>query len=166
MLKDLLVLFIIIYGYVKSEVTLPKNLHLQDMKPKVRIGFEDLNSRLSYLSFDVTQNGNNEEPNTGAQIDFFGKGVYKCIACKEPVFDGKDKFKSNVGFPTFSDNIKDKLVYQEGFDMEERIIEVRCQNCIAYLGRVVESTKLLEKKMFQINSAALMFEAQTDKTQQ
>ena len=118
----------------------------------------NLKKRLSNIAFEVTQNAKTERPFTGKYFNFFEKGTYHCICCDKDLFDSDKKFKSNSGWPSFSDTLdSDSLSYIQDSSYGMIRTEVRCGNCDSHLGHVFDDGPKPSFKRYCINSVAINF---------
>ena len=118
----------------------------------------NLKKRLSNIAFEVTQNAKTEGPFTGKYFNFFEKGTYHCICCDKDLFDSDKKFKSNSGWPSFSDTLdSDSLSYIQDSSYGMIRTEVRCGNCDSHLGHVFDDGPKPSFKRYCINSVAINF---------
>src|SRR5689334_16775607 len=98
--------------------------------PKVEKTEQEWREQLSPDQYHVVREKGTEPAFTGEYWDTKADGVYRCIACGEPLFDSETKFDSGTGWPSFYKPIDDDMVGEEedrSFMM--RRTEVTCKNC-------------------------------------
>jgi len=82
---------------------------------------------------------------SGIYVANFEKGLYVCKACNNPLFNSSSKFKSNCGWPSFDDEIKDAIIRILDYSIGMNRVEICCSNCKGHLGHVFERENLTEK---------------------
>lgn len=120
---------------------------------------EILQSSLTDLQYQVTQNAATEPPFQNPYFDHFEPGLYVDITTGEPLFTSQDKFESGCGWPSFAKPIAQDRV-EEKKDRTHGMIrtEVRSKGGDAHLGHVFpDGPKDRGGLRYCINSAALRF---------
>lgn len=120
---------------------------------------EEIRSKLSKESYEVTQHAATEKAFTGKYWDNHEKGIYVDIVTGEPLFVSTDKFDSSCGWPSFSKPI-DKSFVTEHFDGSYGMsrIEVKSRTGGSHLGHVFnDGPREFGGLRYCINSASLRF---------
>lgn len=115
-------------------------------------------AELTPEQFDILRNKGTERAFTGKYWDNKKDGIYYCVACENPLFDSKTKFKSGTGWPSFYACIGDTNVVEEADNsMGWNRTEVLCGRCGGHLGHVFEDGPKPTGLRYCINSACLDF---------
>lgn len=132
------------------------SLHLfsQDNTVKNRDYFDALTKKEREIIVDR----GTERAFSGNYVDLFESGLYVCKACNNPLFDSDSKFKSNCGWPSFDDEIKNSLIRIQDNSLGMQRVEICCANCKGHLGHVFKGERLTEKNLRHcVNSISIKF---------
>ena len=111
---------------------------------------------LTREQYRVLRQGGTERPFTGRYYDSKEKGIYRCAACGNELFDSETKFKSGTGWPSFWAPIsEDSVEYHSDRKLLMERTEVRCAACGSHLGHVFDDGPAPTHKRYCMNSIAL-----------
>lgn len=98
---------------------------------------EEWRAQLDAEQYRVTRQAGTERPHSSQMCSLFEPGIYGCVCCGTPLFDGSSKFESHSGWPSFTQPIKDNAVaYHTDSSHGMTRIENTCNVCNAHLGHV------------------------------
>lgn len=120
--------------------------------------------KLSPEAFRILREKGTEYPHTGEYNLHFEAGVYRCMACKEPLFKSTSKFRSDCGWPSFDNAIEGKIRYERDASHGMIRTEIICNSCDGHLGHVFNDGPTNTGLRYCVNSVALDFSAQQKNT--
>lgn len=114
---------------------------------------------LTELEFDIIINKGTERPFSGIYNNHYEKGIYKCKACGNKLYESENKFNSGCGWPSYDRNIKNSVSFEEDLSLGMKRIEILCSNCGGHLGHIFNDGPTETKKRHCVNSASINFES-------
>ncbi|MFT5436849.1 MAG: peptide-methionine (R)-S-oxide reductase [Ulvibacter sp.] len=112
---------------------------------------------LSEMEYNVLRKAGTERPFTSPLNKIYEEGTYVCAACNTDLFEGKNKFDSGTGWPSFDQEIKGNVAFDVDHKLGYARTEEHCATCGGHLGHVFNDGPETTGKRHCINGAALKF---------
>jgi peptide-methionine (R)-S-oxide reductase len=119
---------------------------------------EQWKEKLTPEQYKVLREGGTEAPFTGEFLNEKADGMYRCVACGNPLFASDAKFDSGTGWPSFDQALPDSIREETDTSHGMARTEIVCAKCGSHLGHVFEDgPKETTGKRYCTNSVCLEF---------
>jgi peptide-methionine (R)-S-oxide reductase len=119
---------------------------------------QEWREQLNELQYYVLREAGTERAFSSHLNKIYEAGIYSCAACNTPLFNGKDKFDSGSGWPSFDREIKGNVAFSVDYNIGMARTEEHCATCGGHLGHVFnDGPRETTGKRHCINGAALIF---------
>lgn len=123
---------------------------------RVQKSDEEWRQQLTPEQYRVTRQKGTEQAHSSEMCDLFEPGRYACVCCGAQLFDAKEKFQSDTGWPSFTQPLSPAAVaYHADFSFGMQRIEATCNSCGAHLGHVFPDGPPPAGLRYCINAVAL-----------
>jgi len=120
---------------------------------------EEWKNVLTPEQYKVLREKGTEAPFTGEYVHEKEEGVYRCVACGNPLFNSETKFDSKSGWPSFDQAIPGSVNYDTDNAYGMNRTEVTCAKCGSHMGHVFpDGPDETTGKRYCINSVCLNLE--------
>ena len=129
---------------------------------------EDWRALLSPTEHAILRESATERPGTGRYLDNEEAGAYHCAGCGKALYDGRHKFHSGCGWPSFFQEVEPGAL-ETVRDTSHRMIrvEMRCARCGGHLGHIFEDAPQTPTGTRHcVNGSALIFVPEGEDPQQ
>ena len=119
---------------------------------------QEWKNQLNDLQYRVLRESGTERAFSSPINKIYKPGVYSCAACNTPLFEGKHKFDSGSGWPSFDRVIEGNVAFSVDYNIGMARNEEHCALCGGHLGHVFnDGPKKTTGQRHCINGAALIF---------
>ena len=122
----------------------------------------DWKEKLTPEQYEVLREKGTEAPFTGVYVNEKKKGMYKCVACGNPLFSSETKFDFGTGWTSFDEALPGAVRYEHDNAHGMERTEVVCAQCGGHLGHVFSDGPTKTGKRYCLNSVCLDLEAKEE----
>jgi len=114
-------------------------------------------AKLTPEQYQVMRHHGTERPGSCALLYEKRAGTFHCAGCEAPLFEGKVKFESGTGWPSFNEPVEGSVETTQDRSYGMVRTEVHCATCGSHLGHVFDDGPPPTGQRFCINGVALDF---------
>lgn len=112
---------------------------------------------LTPAQYHILRQSGTDAPYSG-QYEAKEKGIYKCVACDNPLYSTETEFDSGTGWPSFWQPLtKNSIVKQSDTSLFMERTEIVCARCGSHLGHVFDDGPKPTGLRYCMNATALKF---------
>jgi peptide-methionine (R)-S-oxide reductase len=108
--------------------------------------------------YRVMRDHGTERPGSCALLAEKRAGAFTCAGCGTALFEGREKFESGTGWPSFTEPVEGSIESTEDRSYGMVRTEVHCATCGSHLGHVFPDGPPPTGLRYCINGVALNFE--------
>ena len=113
--------------------------------------------RLTPEQYQVMRGHGTERPGSCTLLYEKRPGTFHCAGCDAALFEGKVKFESGTGWPSFNEPVEGSVETTQDRSYGMVRTEVHCATCGSHLGHVFDDGPPPTGQRFCINGVALNF---------
>jgi peptide-methionine (R)-S-oxide reductase len=119
---------------------------------------EEWRKALTPEQYRVLRGGGTEAPFSGKLEKSDADGIYRCVACGNPLYSSDAKFESGTGWPSFDHALP--VAVREILDdtLGMHRVKTVCARCGSHLGHVFDDGPTATGKRYCMNSVCLDLE--------
>ena len=114
-------------------------------------------AKLTPEQYQIMRDHGTERPGSCALLYEKRAGTFHCAGCEAPLFEGKVKFESGTGWPSFNEPVEGSVETTQDRSYGMVRTEVHCATCGSHLGHVFDDGPPPTGQRFCINGVALDF---------
>ena len=116
-------------------------------------------NRLSPEQYQVMRGHGTERPGSCALLHEKRPGSFHCAGCDAALFEGKVKFESGTGWPSFNEPVEGSVETTQDRSYGMVRTEVHCATCGSHLGHVFDDGPRPTGLRYCMNGVAMTFQA-------
>jgi peptide-methionine (R)-S-oxide reductase len=116
---------------------------------------EEWKKVLTSEQYAVLREKGTEAPFSGKLAKPDADGVFKCVACGNPLFSSDAKFESGTGWPSFDQALPGAVIEQDDNTLGMHRVEVLCARCHSHLGHKFDDGPTDTGARYCLNSVCL-----------